>query len=154
MRQKAKRPSGFVSLLLLAAACLLLAVSLPNLGPVIRAAMADGISGTFTAERLSCVRHPGHESCEWLGSFRSADGRLLREQVRMYGSDRNALENGQVTDAVDVGNPGRVYSTQGSHEWVFTVLLLLGGYGILALLAKRHLMPPPLPGTRTAAVPG
>ncbi|PNG23541.1 hypothetical protein [Streptomyces cahuitamycinicus] len=130
-------------------ACLLLGMSLPNLGNAMRAATADGVKGKFTAGELSCIRHPGHETCEWIGSFRSADGMLVRESIRLYGSGRDSLEVGQEIAALDIGSPGRVYSSGTSREWVFTGILLLGGYGILALLAKRHLMPPPRTAPRS-----
>ncbi|WP_198948547.1 hypothetical protein [Streptomyces sp. TSRI0107] len=147
-----RRPSGFVSLVLLVAACALLGVALPNVGNVLRAATADGVPGTFTARQLSCVRHPGHETCEWVGSFRSADGTSALESVRMYGRGRDSLAEGQRVAAVDVGLPGRVYGPGGSREWIFTGLLLLAGYALFALVAKRHLMPPPArPSTTTAA---
>jgi hypothetical protein len=138
-------PSGFVSLLLLLAASLMLYVTLPNLGNVIRAATADGVGGTFTAARLTCFSHPGHETCEWAGTFRSADGRTLRRDVSLYGSGRNSLTGGQSVRAVDVGNRGRVYRPGGSAEWIFTVALLLTGYALLGQLARRHLLPPPRP---------
>ncbi|MFD7462580.1 hypothetical protein ACFV8X_36425 [Streptomyces sp. NPDC059868] len=51
-----------------------------------------------------------------------------------------------------MGLPGRVYGPGGSREWIFTGLLLLAGYALFALVAKRHLMPPPArPSTTTAA---
>ncbi|MDN3292806.1 hypothetical protein QWM81_01850 [Streptomyces ficellus] len=134
-----------MSLVLLMAACVLLWVSLLNVGNAVRAATGDGVPGTFTARQLSCVRHPGHETCEWVGSFRSAEGTHLRDPIRLYGRGRDSLAAGQEIAAVDVGNPGRVYGPGGSREWILTALLLVGGYGLLALLAKRHLMPPPAP---------
>ncbi|MGX1134215.1 hypothetical protein RKD49_006405 [Streptomyces glaucescens] len=146
-----RRPSGFVSLVLLVAACALLGVSLPNVGNVLRAATGDGVPGTFTARQLSCVRHPGHETCEWVGSFRSADGTSTLESVRMYGRGRDSLAEGRRVAAVDVGLPGRVYGPGGSREWIFTGLLLLAGYALFALVAKRHLMPPPARPSTTAA---
>lgn len=145
---RARRPSGFVSAVLLVTGCALLAVSLTNLGNVMRAATADGVAGVFTARQLACVRHPGHETCEWVGSFRSADGMVVREPVKMYGRGREALAVGQEARAVDIGAAGRVYSPGGSHEWIFTGVLLVGGYGIVVLLARRHLMPPPRTGAR------
>lgn len=148
-----RKPSGFVSSLLLVAACLLLYVSLPNVPSVIRAATVDGVAGTFTAGRLTCVSHPGHESCAWTGTFQSTDGTVLRQGVAMYGSGRGTLEKRERTAAVDVGNTGRVYGPEGSQEWIFTVLLAGAGGAILALLARRHLMPPPLPEHEGEPVP-
>ncbi|MCX4681784.1 hypothetical protein OG413_42025 [Streptomyces sp. NBC_01433] len=146
---KKRKPSGFVSLLLLLTGVLLLYVSLPNLGNAARAATADGPEGTFTATRLTCMSHPGHETCEWSGSFRSTDGTVELRGVKLYGSGRDTFEAGQRTAAVDVGNAGRVYNPSGSNEWIFTALLLIAGYVLLAVVAGRHLMPPPLP-RRTA----
>ncbi|NBE51901.1 hypothetical protein [Streptomyces boluensis] len=143
--RRTRRPSGFVSGLVLAFACILLFVSLPNLGNVARAATAEGVAGTFTAGQLTCVRHPGHETCEWTGTFESAGGTLRRDPTTLYGSGRESLKEGQRVKAVDVGNAGRVYSPEGSHEWIFTALLLLTGYGLLAWLARRHLTPGPGP---------
>jgi hypothetical protein len=137
----ARRPSGFVGSLLLAFAALLLYVALPNLGNVARAATADGVAGSFTAGRLRCVSHGGHESCEWAGSFKSEDGTVTREGITLYGTAKDSLAAGKVAPAVDVGNPGRVYRPGGSHEWIFTLALLFAGYGLLAYLARRHLMP-------------
>ncbi|HWU06621.1 MAG TPA: hypothetical protein VN520_09600 [Streptomyces sp.] len=145
-------PSGFVSLLLLLAGVLMLYVALPNLGNAARTVTADGPRGTFTAERLSCVSHPGHETCEWSGTFRSADGAVELRNVKLYGSGRDSFETGQKAAAVDVGNAGRVYDPAGSREWLFTALLLVLGYALLAVVARRHLMPPPLtPATRSVS---
>ncbi|QNE79640.1 hypothetical protein F0344_34870 (plasmid) [Streptomyces finlayi] len=111
---------------------------------VIRAATVDGVAGTFTAGRLTCVSHPGHESCAWTGTFRSTDGTVLRQGVAMYGSGRGSLETYRRTAVVDVGNTGRVYSPEGSQEWIFTVLPAGAGAAIFVVLARRHLMPLPL----------
>ncbi|MEV5606246.1 hypothetical protein AB0L33_32885 [Streptomyces sp. NPDC052299] len=131
-----------MSSLLLALACLLLYMGLPNLGGALHAATVDGVPGTFTARRLSCVSHPGHETCEWIGTFRSADGTVARTAARLYGSDRDSLTAGKRTSALDIGNPQLVYSSGGSYQWVFVVAMLIAGYALLWLLARRHLMPP------------
>lgn len=140
--KRKRKPSGFVSLLLLLAGVLLLYVALPNLGSAARAAFVDGAPGTFTASRLTCVSHPGHETCEWSGVFRTADGTVERRGVKLYGSGRDTFESGQEAAAVDVGNAGRVYDPSGSNEWIFTALMLIAGYALLAVVAVRHLMPP------------
>ncbi len=141
-RARARRPSRVTSAALLAVACLCLYVGLNNLGPALRAATASGVAGTFTAERLDCVRHPGHETCTWSGRFRAVDGPAERPGVALYGSGRGALRAGQSVPALDVGNAGRVYRPQGSREWIFTLALVVAGYGLLVQLARRHLVPP------------
>ncbi|MEU7898710.1 hypothetical protein AB0B45_38365 [Nonomuraea sp. NPDC049152] len=118
----------------------LLYLATPNIGPVIRAARADGVAGTFTAERLYCVQHPGHESCSWIGTFRSDDATVRRAEVAMYDSGRESHRAGTETRAIDVGRPNRVYGPQGSGEWMFTALLLVGGVAILAYLYVPPLM--------------
>lgn len=145
-----RRPSRVTSLAILAAGCLLLYVSLPNLGKALFAATADGKPGTFTAVRLECVSHPGHESCGWSGTFRSRDGAVWHTRVTLSSSGRGSLYNGQQVKAVDMGTPGRVFRPGGSQEWILTVVLLLAGYGLLALFAKRHLMPPSRPRRHTS----
>jgi hypothetical protein len=104
---------------------LLLAV--PNVGPVVRAARADGVHGSFEASHVVCISHLGHEACSWYGAFRSVGG--SRGDVYLYGSDRGMLRPGQVVPAVDTGRRGRVYSPSGSHEWILTFSLL--GVGVV-----------------------
>lgn len=116
---------------------LLLFWSVPELGPTIKAARADGVSGVFTAGELRCVQHPGHESCVWAGDFASADGRVLRHDVELYGSDRGTLAAGRTAQAVDTGRASRVYGPDGSGEWLFTSLLALAGAALLAVAARR-----------------
>ncbi|MFC4057214.1 hypothetical protein ACFOWE_02845 [Planomonospora corallina] len=110
---------------------LLLWISVPNIGPAVRAARADGVPGVFTARTLQCVQHPGHESCTWIGDFRSAAGQEVRSSVALHGSGRDSLTAGATTPAVDVGRPYRVYGPDGSAEWIFTSLLACAGLGIL-----------------------
>ncbi|GAA0400564.1 hypothetical protein GCM10009530_60510 [Microbispora corallina] len=134
-----RRSPGFTAVLTLIG-LFLLYLAVPSVGPAVRAARADGIPGTFTATRLDCVEHPGHEACTWSGDFRSDDGTVLRAGVALYGADRDYLRTGQRTRAVDVGRPSRVYGPGGSMEWVFTALLLLAGLGLLAFLYVRPLL--------------
>ncbi|MER7500953.1 hypothetical protein AB0L05_04215 [Nonomuraea pusilla] len=123
------------------AGLLLLFMSVPELGPTIRAARADGVSGVFTATQLRCVRHPGHESCVWAGDFASADGRVLRHGVELYGSDRDTLAVGRTTRAVDTGRETRVYGPDGSGEWIFTTVLALAGLAVVIAAARRMRRP-------------
>lgn len=142
MTARRPAPSRPVSVVLLVTAAALLFVALPNMGTAIRAAQADGAPGTFTATRLDCVQHPGHESCIWSGTFRPrGDGRS--RVVAFYGSGRDSMRAGEVRPAVDIGVSSRVYDPRGSREWMFTAALLVAGYAVLAYLAHVHLMPPP-----------
>ncbi len=140
------RPSGFVSLLLLLAGVLLFWMTVPHLGTAARAATADGPRGTFTAARLVCAGHSGHTTCEWAGTFRSDDGTVELVGVKLYGSGPDTLEAGRTAPAVDVGNAGRVYDPTGSRAWIITVVLVVLAYVLLVAVARRHLMPPPVPG--------
>ncbi|MFI7445602.1 hypothetical protein [Nonomuraea indica] len=127
-----RRPSPPLTVVLLLVAGLLLAWTIPALGPALRLAGGDGRHGTFTARRLDCVRHPGHESCAWTGDFSSHDGVVRRTGVTLAGSDRPTHRAGMRTRAIDVGLPTRVYGPDGSTEWIFTVFLFLAVLGILA----------------------
>lgn len=133
--ERRRRLGGF-TVALAVLGLLLLFASVPELGPAVRAARADGVSGTFTAGELRCVRHPGHESCVWAGDFASDDGRTLRHDVELYGSDRGTLATGRTSRAVDTGRETRVYGPDGSDEWVFTTLLALAGLAVLAVAAR------------------
>ncbi|MFD3657547.1 hypothetical protein ACTU45_05405 [Streptomyces sp. 24-1644] len=145
MATSGRKPSGFVSLLLLLAGVLLFWLTVPDLGNAARAATADGPRGIFTAARLVCAGHAGHTTCEWSGTFRSVDGTVELGNVKLYGSDRETFEAGRTAPAVDVGNAGRVYDPTGSRTWIITVVLVVVAYGLLAAVARRHLMPPPPP---------
>lgn len=133
--------SAFNVLLLLLGAFLLYLV-IPNTGPVLRAARSGaGVQGTFTAERLACVRHPGHTACNWRGSFRPDGGRPERAGVYLYGGG-GGLRAGERTTARDVGRSGQVYRPAGTHEWVMSGLLGLAGlllclYGVGLIGAAR-----------------
>ncbi|MFD3969918.1 hypothetical protein [Streptomyces cyaneofuscatus] len=148
MTTSGRRPSGFVSLLLLLAGILLFWMTVPNLGTAARAATADGPRGTFTAARLVCVGHSGHTSCEWSGTFRSDDGTVELTGVKLYGSGRDTFAAGQTAPAMDVGNTGRVYDPTGSRSWIITVVLVVAAYALLVAVARRHLMPPASPGEK------
>ncbi|MFB9204706.1 hypothetical protein ACIBIZ_31990 [Nonomuraea spiralis] len=122
----------------------LLVLTVPNLGTVVRAARADGAPGVFVPRTLSCITHPGHESCVWTGDFRSDDGAIRRSDVEIYGSDRYTHQAGQPVRAVDIGSGGRVYGPGGSNEWVFSALLLVVALGLLWFLhagSLRRLLP-------------
>jgi len=114
---------------------LLLAVFLVYLGStsverVARAATADGEPGTFTASRVECVSHLGHESCTCYGTHRPDDGGAERGDVYLHGADRAACVVGAGTASFDVGSATRVYGPEGSREWLFTAAMVLAGTGL------------------------
>ncbi|WP_069170199.1 hypothetical protein [Streptomyces griseus] len=141
MTTNTRKPSGYVSLLLLLTGTLLFWMTVPNLGNAARAATANGPRGTFTATRLVCAGHAGHTTCEWSGTFRSTDNTVHSTGVKLYGSGPDTFTAGQTAPAVDVGNPGRVYDPTGTHTWIITVALVILAYTLLAITAYRHLIP-------------
>ena len=121
----------------------LLALVLPNLGTVLRAATPGaGTPGVFTAEQVSCVEHPGHTACMWQGDFRPADGADAREGVFLYGG-REGLTVGESTEARDVGRAGQVYRPDGTNEWVLSALLVLAGLLLIVQGGLFGLFRPP-----------
>ncbi|GAA2212348.1 hypothetical protein GCM10009850_078100 [Nonomuraea monospora] len=131
------RPSAF-SVVLTLFAGLLVYLGAQDAGTVLRAAFAEGEAGRFVPVELSCVEHPGHESCVWTGDFRASDGMVLRRGVELYGSDRATQQAGRSVPAVDVGAPARVYSPGGSGEWMFRALLLGAAAAVLWFLYVRR----------------
>jgi hypothetical protein len=131
-----RRPSTFTVVVATFVGLVLLLITVPNVGPVLRAARADGTRGTFTAQRLSCVQHPGHEQCTWYGTFQ-VPGAAQHTDYYLYGAGRGNLRAGEQVTAVDVGRKGRVYDPAGSHEWILTGLLLLVGLALLVPLGRR-----------------
>jgi hypothetical protein len=134
---KAARASGFSVGIATVVGALLLMLALPNVVPVVRAARADGVPGTFVAEQLSCIGHLGHQSCSWYGTFRPRGDGDVRADVYLYGSDRDTPRSSQQVPAVDTGRRGRVYPPSGSNEWVVTAGLLVGGCLLLTPLSRR-----------------
>ncbi|MEU8124833.1 hypothetical protein AB0C21_39495 [Spirillospora sp. NPDC049024] len=113
------------------AGVLLLALVLPGLPQVVRAAQADvGVHGTFVAQDRNCITHPGHTACTWRGRFRSDDGTIDRHDVYLYGNGPG-VRAGTPARARDIGRAGHVYLMAGSREWVFSALLAIGGLALL-----------------------
>lgn len=127
----------------------LLYLVVPGLGQVVAAARPGaGEPGTFTAERLECIEHPGHRSCDWYGTFRPRTG-AARPEIGLYGGE-GAVRAGDAVPARDVGRPAKVYRHAGSREWVFSALLALGGLFVLQKGARSLLVKRPLRQEGTA----
>ncbi len=141
-------------LVIAAGGLLLVLLAVGNLGPALAAFRGDGTWGTFTARRVECVEHPGHEQCTWLGEFRS--GRTVRSGVGFYGGDRGTFTPGQTVRAFDTGRQDHVYGPGGSNEWVVVVLLLAAGLGLAArpLIRLRRRVSPPSSSSPSATSSG
>ncbi|WP_047870512.1 hypothetical protein [Nocardiopsis sp. RV163] len=122
-----RREGGAFALVLLALAVLVVLTGLSNLDRSIRAARAEGSPGTFTASRLDCVQHPGHESCTCYGSYVPDTDGPERSDVYLYGRDRETCPVGEPTEAIDIGATSRVYGPEGSNEWVMTAGVIAVG---------------------------
>lgn len=150
MERGTARLSAF-DLVIAAGGLLLVLLAVQNLGPALAALRGEGVWGTFTAHRVECVEHPGHQQCTWLGEFRS--GRTVREGIGFYGGDRDAFTPGQTVRAFDTGRQGHVYGPGGSNEWIVVVLLMAAGLGLMARPLLRRRRGVPRPGS-PAATPG
>lgn len=127
---------------LLALALLLVYLGAANLDRGVRAARADGTPGVFTAARVDCVQHPGHESCTCYGGFRSQDGQVEREDVYLYGSGREECRIGTGAAAVDIGAANRVYGPEGSREWMLTAGVMAAGLALACWVVSGWIRTP------------
>ncbi|MFE1077107.1 hypothetical protein ACFW31_01195 [Nocardiopsis alba] len=132
---------GAFNVVILLFALLLVYLGATNIDRGVRAATADGVAGSFTASDLSCVQHPGHESCTCDGAYLSDDGALEREEVYMYGRDRESCLLGDPVAAVDIGARTRVYGPEGSHEWIWIAGMIALGAGLGAWGARPLFRP-------------
>lgn len=123
MSRKGASPAFAVVLLVLAATVAY--VGLAGLDRGLRAVRGEGTPGVFTATALTCVQHPGHESCGCEGTFAAMDGGSVRE-VTLHAAGRDTCVEGEEIAAVDVGSDTRVYGPDGSREWIFSAFLLAG----------------------------
>ncbi|MGW5876112.1 hypothetical protein ACWFMI_06085 [Nocardiopsis terrae] len=125
------RPSLPFSVVLLLLAAAVAHVGLSGFDQSLRAARGEGVPGVFTAVSLSCVQHPGHESCTCNGTFLpdasgepEEDGRA--RNVYLHAAGRDTCREGGTVSAVDAGAANRVYGPDGSREWLFSLFLVAG----------------------------
>ncbi|WP_433242286.1 hypothetical protein ACQPYK_37795 [Streptosporangium sp. CA-135522] len=135
MKLGTKRLTAF-DLVIILGGLLLVLLAAQNLGSALAALRGQGTWGTFTAGRVECVQHPGHEQCTWLGEFRS--GGQVRPEIAFYGADRETFVPGQTVAAFDTGRRGHVYGPGGSNEWIMVALLLVAGLGLAAWPMTRR----------------
>ncbi|MES0836380.1 hypothetical protein [Nocardiopsis tropica] len=140
MTRRVGRGPGPFDVVVLLLAVLLVWLGATSVERVARAASADGEPGTFTASRVECVSHLGHESCTCYGTHLPGDGGAAREDVYLHGADRASCVAGAATPSFDVGSDTRVYGPEGSREWLFTAGMILAG-AALGVWASRPWWP-------------
>lgn len=118
-----KRPSPQFSAVLLLLTAMVAYVGFAGLEQGLRAARGEGAPGVFTAISLTCVQHPGHESCTCNGSFTSAEDGEPRG-VYLHAAGRDTCEEDTQIPAVDAGAANRVYGPDGSREWILSSSIL------------------------------
>ncbi|MFE9246332.1 hypothetical protein [Nocardiopsis sp. NPDC006938] len=121
--EAARRPSVAFTLVLMVLAATLAYVGLAGVAQGMRAARGEGVQGTFTADDLSCVRHPGHTSCVCAGTFAANDGGPARN-VDLHAAGPATCRVGEPVPATDAGASSRVYGPDGSREWLFGAALV------------------------------
>lgn len=138
-----RRRSAAFPLVLLALFVLVGYVGFAGLGQGMQAARGEGAPGVFTVTELTCVQHPGHESCTCHGEF-APEGTTAEDgesrAVYLHAAGRDTCEHGAQIAAVDAGAANRVYGPDGSREWILSLLLLgaaVGGVGGVALRLVR-----------------
>ncbi len=144
------RPSVPFSLVLLVLAAAVAYVGLAGLDQSLRAARGEGAPGVFTATALSCVQHPGHESCTCDGTF-VPEGSGEPRGVRLHAAGHGTCLEGEPVPAVDAGAADRVYGPDGSREWLFSLTLLAStaaAYAGVALVWARWALSRPSPHLR------
>lgn len=138
------RPSAF-SLVVLVLAWLSGYVGLAGWDQGVRAARGEGAPGVFVAESLSCVRHPGHESCVCQGTF-TPQGSDEERSVRLHAAERSDCASGAEVASVDSGAADRVYGPWGSREWMFSAALVFIAVGVTVVVSAGWFRPPREPG--------
>jgi hypothetical protein len=136
-----RRPSPQFSVVLLILVAMVAYVGFSGLEQGLRAARGEGVPGVFVASSLTCVQHPGHESCTCNGTFTSAGGGEPRG-VYLHAAGRDTCREGERIPSVDAGASNRVYGPDGSREWILSSLILaacLAAVGGVAVNWARYL---------------
>ncbi|XKK38835.1 hypothetical protein HFP72_31030 [Nocardiopsis sp. ARC36] len=85
---------------------------------------------------LSCVQHPGHESCTCHGHYTPDSGGEARGAY-LHAAGRDTCREGEEIPAVDVGAENRVYGPDGSREWMLSSVLLAGSAAAVGGMTVR-----------------
>lgn len=136
-----RRPSPQFSVVLVILAVLVAYVGVSGLGQGLRAARGEGAPGVFTMTSITCVQHPGHESCTCNGTFTGDAGEEPRS-VYLHAAGRDTCVEDASIPAGDVGASNRVYGPDGSREWILSVFILVACAAVIGGVAMtwvRHL---------------
>ena len=135
------KPSPWFSVVLVVLSVLVAYVGVSGLGQGLRAARGEGAPGVFTMTSITCVQHPGHESCTCNGTFTGDAGEEPRN-VHLHAAGRDTCVKDELIPAVDAGASNRVYGPDGSREWILSVFILVvcvAVVGGVAMNGMRHL---------------
>jgi hypothetical protein len=103
----------FVGYLLPLAAAFLIALSAVDFSTTWPAAHGGGKPGTLVLQSEFCRKG----NCTWSGRFRSDDGTIVRESVRLRGNSPADARIGERVHARDTGNRSYVFAEFGSNDW-------------------------------------
>jgi hypothetical protein len=122
-----------------------------HLGPGLRAAHGQGITGVWTAQQ--------QDSGKWSGEFVSSSGTVTLPNVSYTGS-LSSVQAGTTVPALDTGATDEVYPLTGSDRWVRDLIGVVGGtlalIGLLArgfYVARRRRRAPPADYLTAAVAP-
>jgi hypothetical protein len=108
----------------LALGCLIY-LSVLHVGPAWAAHAGHGRVGTWTAAQTACT---GEKDCTPLGDFVASDGTDLRVNVRMADGGPPIPAVGGSLQAIDTGDPDRVFPLGGGNAWwIYTLIALATG---------------------------
>lgn len=108
----------------------LLAIAISYLPTAIRLDSNQAVPGTYVVEGSVSCNRGGHVCRSHTGSFTSDDGTVVRTGAGLRGIPK-AAQPGYRVRAVDVGEPGMVFTSVGDGGWPFTGLIAFGGPGVL-----------------------
>jgi hypothetical protein len=97
-----------------------------DLVPAWQAHSGGGVAGTFTAQREDCGGH----SCDFFGSWTSADGSRSLEDIGIY-DEPDSFSTGQSIQAVDTGARHGVFATTGGSTYLLISAFVLAGVAAL-----------------------
>lgn len=130
MRRKLRLGLVFWGFLIPVVAVVAIVFAVRDVGPTWSAANGGGHPGTLVLQRKSC-----HRVCTWYGQFRSDDGTVVRESVRMREGVPAGSQVGDRLRARDTGSRYYVFAESGSFDWWGSVIIMVLSVGYLIVWA-------------------